>query len=141
MATITKKTKMSDLIHYRLRITTIDNRGFVGQLLAFDNHLNLVLSDTEEFRITKKSYQELKKTNNSDSIVEEKRALGLIILRGEQVVTFSVESPPPTGIKERLGKLEKGKGVSRPIKQATGSRKIGLQGPVRTGKGFVPPRR
>lgn len=127
---------MSDLVHYRLRITTIDNRSFIGQLLAYDKHLNLVLSETEESRITKKSYQELKKTQNSKAIVEEKRSLGLIILRGEQIVSLSIESPPPTDPKKRLG-LEKGKGISRPLK-APVSVKSKLQGPVKTSQNTGP---
>lgn len=118
MSTPSKKTKMSDLIKYRLRITTVDNRSFIGQLLAFDNHLNLVLSDTEETRITKKSYADLRKASANGtqkaSPVEEKRSLGLIILRGEQVVSFSIESPPPLLVRERV--VEKGKGISRPLK-------------------------
>ncbi|CAH2351772.1 putative small nuclear ribonucleoprotein-associated protein B [[Candida] railenensis] len=131
MATPTKKTKMSDLINYRLKITTIDKRTFVGQLLAFDNHLNLVLSNTEESRITKKSYSDLKKGSiTSDSIVEEKRSLGLIILRGEQVVSFNIESPPPLSVKARV--LEKGKGISRPLKVPVSVKSKSLQGPIKT---------
>lgn len=131
MATPTKKTKMSDLINYRLKITTIDKRSFVGQLLAFDNHLNLVLSNTEESRITKKSYSDLKKGSiSSNEIVEEKRSLGLIILRGEQVVSFNIESPPPLLVKARV--LEKGKGISRPLKVPVSVKSKSLQGPIRT---------
>lgn len=121
---------MSDLINYRLRVSTIDNRDFVGQFLAFDKHMNLVLSDTEESRITKKSYQELKRTHNTNSIVEEKRSLGLVILRGEQIVNISIESAPPLGAKKRI-ELQKGKGTSRPLKTPV-SVKSKLQGPART---------
>lgn len=121
---------MSDLINYRLRVSTIDNRDFVGQFLAFDKHMNLVLSDTEESRITKKSYQELKRTHNTNSIVEEKRSLGLVILRGEQIVNISIESAPPLGAKKRI-ELQKGKGISRPLKTPV-SVKSKLQGPART---------
>lgn len=115
MTTPTKKTRMSDLIHYRLRVTTIDNRGFVGQLLAFDNHLNLVLADTEEFRTTKKVQREMQKTGPRDDgpPPQDKRLLGLIILRGEQVVAFSIESPPPVDARDRVGK---GIDKRRPIK-------------------------
>lgn len=117
-------------MHYRLKISTVDNRHFVGQLLAFDKHMNLVLSDTEEFRVTKKSLQELKKTNNANSITEEKRSMGLIILRGDQIISTSIESPPPMDAKQRV-MLSKGKGTSRPLKTPS-SVKSKLQGPVRT---------
>ena len=127
---VSKKTKLADLMHYRLKISTVDNRHFVGQLLAFDKHMNLVLSDTEEFRVTKKSLQELKKTNNANSITEEKRSMGLIILRGDQIISTSIESPPPMDAKQRV-MLSKGKGTSRPLKTPS-SVKSKLQGPVRT---------
>lgn len=48
---------MSDLINNRLKIHTVDNRTYTGTLLSFDKHLNLVLADTEEARITKKVYR------------------------------------------------------------------------------------
>lgn len=121
---------MTDLINYRLRVSTIDNRDFVGQFLAFDKHMNLVLSETEESRITKKSYQELKRTHNTNSIVEEKRSLGLVIVRGEQIVNISIESAPPLDAKKRI-ELQKGKGISRPLKTPV-SVKSKLQGPART---------
>lgn len=127
---VSKKTKLADLMHYRLKISTVDNRHFVGQLLAFDKHMNLVLSDTEEFRVTKKSLQELKKTNNANSITEDKRSMGLIILRGDQIISTSIESPPPMDAKQRV-MLSKGKGTSRPLKTPS-SVKSKLQGPVRT---------
>lgn len=114
---ITKKTKMSDLINNRLKIHTIDNRTYTGTLLSFDKHLNLVLADTEEARITKKSLMNLrsqsqKKANKKLPIGSAstttplfpseipksnkpdlaKRHVGLIILRGEQIVNFTIES-------------------------------------------------
>lgn len=92
--------------------------------------MNLVLSDTEEFRITKKSLQELKKIQNSNGLTEEKRSMGLIILRGDQIISSSIESPPPLDGKQRV-MLAKGKGTSRPLKTPT-SVKSKLQGPVRT---------
>jgi Small nuclear ribonucleoprotein (snRNP) homolog len=126
---INKKTKMSDLINFRLKISTIDNRNFIGTLLAFDRHLNLVLSDTEESRITKKSYQALK-NNSGTTPTFDKRSLGLIILRGDQIVSLSIESPPLLDTKKRLG-LEKGKGISKPLKMPVSVKgRVGLQGPA-----------
>lgn len=79
--------------------------------------MNLVLADTEEFRATKKSIAAAKKATSSASgagassstesappIRETKRALGLVILRGETVISVSVEAPPPnTDPSARLG--------------------------------------
>lgn len=123
---------MSDLINFRLKITTLDGRSFTGQLLAFDKHMNLVLADTEEARITKKSYRELakNKTNGQVKVSEEKRFLGLLILRGEQVVSLTIKSGPTADIKKRIGQLKQGKGTSRPLKVPV-SQKAKLQGPGR----------
>jgi len=37
---------MMSLIDYRLRVTLNDGRQMTGQLLAFDTHMNLVLSNS-----------------------------------------------------------------------------------------------
>lgn len=121
------------LINYRLRITLNDGRQMTGQMLAFDQHMNLVLADSElicvplflllqeilivpvhtlvaeEFRRLKSkskkrkaTAQPVKETESDDEDVvaapeeEQKRTLGLIILRGESIVSLSVEGPPPT---------------------------------------------
>lgn len=82
--------------------------------MAFDKHMNLVLSDCEETRITKKALKSLKK-NETNEPTELKRNLGLIILRGDQIVNMTIQSAPLTEMKKRIG-LEKGKGVSKPLK-------------------------
>lgn len=79
---------MLQLLNYRLRLTLQDGRTFVGQMIGFDKHMNLVLADCEEFRTVKQK---------SGDAVEEKRALGLIVLRGNTIVSMVVESPPPVG--------------------------------------------
>lgn len=90
-----KGSKLLRYIEHRLRISLVDNRTIVGTFLAFDKHLNLVLVDAEEFRTLHK---------NRAAILEErveKRSLGLIILRGENVVSMAVEGPPPPSAKAR----------------------------------------
>lgn len=42
-----KGGKMMQWINYRVRIIVTDGRQMVGNLLAFDKHMNMVLSDTE----------------------------------------------------------------------------------------------
>lgn len=81
---IPKSARILQLLNYRLKITMQDGRTLIGEMLAFDKHMNLVLSECEEIRRTK-----------SKSTVE-RRSLGLIILRGEGVVSISVEAPPKT---------------------------------------------
>jgi small nuclear ribonucleoprotein B and B' len=74
-----------------LRVTLHDGRSIVGTFLAFDKHLNLVLSEAEEFRT-------LKTKGGGAALLEErteKRSLGLVLIRGENVVSLSVEGPPP----------------------------------------------
>jgi small nuclear ribonucleoprotein B and B' len=57
--------------------------------------MNLVLADCEEFRRVKPK----KKTSGTEDepaqSQELKRSLGLVILRGEMIVSLSVEGPPP----------------------------------------------
>lgn len=125
---------MADLIHYRLRIVLQDGRQLVGQLLAFDKFMNVVLSDSEEFRTPKN-----KKENSPPEI---KRALGLVVLRGETIVSVSVESAPSKDDASLLGGLQPGPGIAKPISRTGvvfGSTM--LSGPVRTNapQGFQPP--
>ncbi|CAO1622228.1 unnamed protein product [Parajaminaea phylloscopi] len=102
--------KMLSLINYRLRVTLNDGRQLTGQMLAFDPHMNLVLADTEEFRrLKRRKGNRSKSTGDGDNdddddeesstaplpSAEQKRTLGLIILRGETIVSLSVEGPPP----------------------------------------------
>jgi len=92
-------------VEHRLRITLSDSRTITGTFLAFDKHLNLVLADTEEFRTLKGTKQNIVEER------QEKRNLGLIILRGENVVSIAVEGPPPPSSDKRL--VSGGPGVAR----------------------------
>lgn len=104
---------MMALINYRLKVTLTDGRSLVGQLLAFDSHMNLVLAQTDEFRTLKRAARKAAAAaaaakpsaaaaaddDDDDEvsvpIPEQKRTLGLIILRGEGVVSLQVVAPPP----------------------------------------------
>ncbi|KLO19034.1 Sm-like ribonucleo protein [Schizopora paradoxa] len=80
------------LINWRLRISLSDARQLTGQMLAFDKHMNLVLAECEEFRRVR---QKKKGDEGPAQEQEIKRTLGLVILRGESIVSLTVEGPPP----------------------------------------------
>ncbi|KAF9146351.1 hypothetical protein BGX30_001365 [Mortierella sp. GBA39] len=110
----------------RLRVILLDRRIMTGHMLAFDKHMNLVLSDCEEFRKIKP------KAGSSGTAAqgwEHKRTLGLVILRGETIVSMSVDAPPSTleGQQARLPQVYAGTGMVAPAGRAH----IGLAGPVR----------
>eukprot|EP01127_Copromyxa_protea_P005464 TRINITY_DN15393_c0_g1_i1.p1 TRINITY_DN15393_c0_g1~~TRINITY_DN15393_c0_g1_i1.p1 ORF type:complete len:263 (+),score=89.91 TRINITY_DN15393_c0_g1_i1:60-791(+) len=79
---------MQQLLNYRMRIIIQDNREMIGQLMAFDKHMNIVLADCEEFRRVGG-----KGKNKEEKII--KRTLGLTVLRGEVIISMSIEGPPP----------------------------------------------
>lgn len=132
---MSKSSKMLNYINYRMRVTIQDryifiysSRTLVGTFLAFDRHMNMVLSDCEEFRRVN-----TKKSQTIPGIVEEreeKRTLGLVILRGENVVSLQVEGPPPSNRPTSF--LSSGPGTA-----TTAGRGImsgpprGLSGPIR----------
>ncbi|KAJ5348364.1 uncharacterized protein N7506_001617 [Penicillium brevicompactum] len=132
------------MINYRMRVTLNDGRQMTGSMLAFDKHMNLVLADTEEFRrIKRKSKNTAGPTNAPLVEAEEKRTLGLTIVRGTQVVSCSVDGPPPADPSARLGNagpgasatLAAGPGISKPAGRGL---PIGLGGPA-AGIGGPPP--
>lgn len=99
-----KETKLSDLIDYRIRVATQDGRVYIGQLMAFDAYMNVVLGDCVEERIAHKQVKQLFQGGGdlSANVELEKRALGMIILRGETILSTTVESVPLISKKERL---------------------------------------
>lgn len=111
--------------------------------------MNLVLADTEEFRRVKRRSNKPTPGPPNAPLVEseEKRTLGLTIVRGTHVVSCSVDGPPPADPSARLGTsipggtaaaaatLAAGPGISRPAGRGL---PVGLGGPA-AGVGGPPP--
>mmetsp|Transcript_13241 Transcript_13241/g.21930 ORF Transcript_13241/g.21930 Transcript_13241/m.21930 type:complete len:164 (-) Transcript_13241:75-566(-) len=136
-----KGSKLLRYVEHRLRVTLHDGREILGTFLAFDKHMNLVLSEAEEFRTLR----------SKGAVVEErleKRSLGLVLIRGENVVSLAVEGPPPPSM---TGKMTPGgpgmaRGAGRgsvppPSMQQRQGAPVGLgAGPVAgVGGGMIPP--
>jgi len=124
---MTKNSKIMQYINYRMRVTVDDGRMLVGKFMAFDKHMNMVLCDCEEFR-------RLGVKGKANEEREEKRSLGLVLLRGEAVVSIQVESPPSSEEARRVAPAAAGPGAGRAagraMPNATMSAPAGLRGPA-----------
>lgn len=129
---------MLQFLNYRLKITVLDGRTLIGQMMAFDKHMNMVLAECEEFRKIKSKGALLEGQPER----EEKRSLGLVILRGETIVSISVEAPPPSEERSKSSAAVGGPGVGRPAGRGLpvppAGAPIGLSGPVRGVGGPAP---
>ncbi|KAK4048085.1 Small nuclear ribonucleoprotein-associated protein B [Microbotryomycetes sp. JL201] len=124
---------MAAIIGYRIRVTLNDSRALVGHMLAFDKHMNLVISDCEEFRRVKAKKGAKAKASKAaganedddeddESATDEemKRVLGLVIVRGETIVTLTVEGPPPVQDDGARPPLGAGPGFGAPAGRGMG---------------------
>lgn len=124
-----KQTRLQTWLNYRVRVTITDLRIFVGTFMAFDRHMNLVLADCEEFRRVKvgKGAEAQEK--------EVKRMIGMMILRGDNVLSLTAEAPPPSDNKadgaEKAGGRGRGQVAGRGVPIAQTGAPAGLGGAVR----------
>lgn len=99
--------------------------------------MNLVLADTEEFRRTRRKGKAAPGATQTVTETEERRAIGLTIIRGAHVISLTVDGPPPADPAARLGgasgpsataaTLAAGPGVARPAGRGL---PVGLTGPA-----------
>ena len=91
-----RKSKLQQLVNCRIRVTLNDGRWITGKFLAYDKFLNIVMSDCEEARKFKKA---LKDNGGTSQSVNENnlnvRNLGMIVLRGETIVSLTPENIAP----------------------------------------------
>ncbi|KAF9424160.1 hypothetical protein BGZ94_008078 [Podila epigama] len=108
------------------------------------NLINFRLESLYEIRGTIKTKAKGASLSESEVNREEKRTLGLVILRGETIVNLSVDGPPPPSTedqKARLSQLAAGTGVAIPAGRGmpvVPGAAPGLTGPVRGVGGPAP---
>lgn len=85
----TARQKMLQFVNWKMRVTISDTREITGTFMAFDKHMNMILGDSEEYRLVKQQGK-----RGKDAYVEEKRLLGLLLLRGEAVISIKPVGPP-----------------------------------------------
>jgi small nuclear ribonucleoprotein B and B' len=79
-----RTNKTLELVGRRVRVLTHDGRALVGQLLAYDKHMNVVIAECEEFRRTRR--------HSGPGAGTARRTLGLVVLRGRHVSAMTPDN-------------------------------------------------
>merc|ERR1712226_453823 len=86
---VSRNTTMQNWVGYLVRVTIKDGRYFIGRLLAFDQYMNLCMAETMEHRVI----NTVKKGENRHTSQIIKREMGLMLMRGHEIVLFAIEGP------------------------------------------------
>lgn len=130
------KQRLNAIVHCRVRVVLHDRRVFYGRLLAHDRHLNLVLGDCEERRqlsgrgakrprekSAEKEKDDAPKVTDAaastEAPPEEVRTLGLVVFRGQNVVSLEPLGPSRSaGLPERFRKSSMAAAAAAPATSA-----------------------
>ncbi|VDN02140.1 unnamed protein product [Thelazia callipaeda] len=125
--TISKNNKMMSHLNRKMKVVLLDSRTFVGFFKAFDKHMNILLCDCEELRRIKP-----KPGKKIAEVGEEKRMLGLVLLRGEHIVSMTVQAHEQDDDSKQMGKAGNigGPGAARPAGRGIGQPMGGPPGPA-----------
>ncbi|QLL33028.1 hypothetical protein HG536_0D05490 [Torulaspora globosa] len=127
---VKQNSRLSNLVGYRLRIISQDGRVYIGELMAFDKHMNVVLKNCTEERVPRTQIDKLRRDLTDTAVKVEKRVLGLTILRGEQILSTVVEDKPALTKKERLAGVEKQqKKIQKQRRQRSKNKSSGVNKP------------
>eukprot|EP00466_Bigelowiella_natans_P008251 jgi/Bigna1/55324/estExt_Genewise1Plus.C_560014 len=129
---------MLQYVNWKMKVSIQDTRTLVGTFMAFDKHMNIVLGDCEEYRVSESRNTKIHFLCfglPASEMKEEKRSLGLVLLRGENVISMSAEAPPapkPKSASAGPGGPGMGRAAGRGIpSSAMAGGPSGLSGPVR----------
>lgn len=76
------RRKLATFFNYTVRVECYD-RSWIGVLIGVDRHMNIVLHRAEEVR--------LYKVRGESALKEVRRTVGMIILRGSEILTVVPE--------------------------------------------------
>lgn len=128
-------------VNWKVHIELTDTRSIIGVLMAFDKHMNIVLGESEEIRLVVPA----KVAGQTGAVkpVEEKRLLGLILLRGNQVTSMKPLAPPAIKTRLPVGAQPASASMAGPVGMPGARPPMMVGGPLmvpRPGMPMMPPR-